>query len=615
MKTCFFAKRLATLALAAAPLWSSWALHAQTRSAASLQETVVTATRTEQPLVDLVADVTVVDRAEIERSGATGVADLLARQPGLEMARNGGPGTTTSLFVRGAETRFTAVFIDGVRVDSQSTGGAPWEAMPLAQIERIEILRGPAGAVYGSDALGGVIQIFTRKGDRPFAPYAGIGLGTYGTRKWDAGFSGVQGAFDYALGVAGESSDGFNARPVTGYNKDDDGYKSESFSGRLGWQLNAAHRLEATALSGSTDAQYDASNSGAAATRNDHALNLVQARSLSWRGQWSQHYSTVLSATESRVQYETKPSAYLTMTRLNGYLFQNELRFGAHQFTAALERKVDQLENRPIYRDRKQDAVALGYGWRAGPHSLQFNARHDDDSEFGGQDTGSLAYGLALSPQWRATASVGTAFRAPTLYQRFSSYGVASLKPETSTNQELGLQYAMGAGRFGIVVYRNEVRNLISYANSNTGCTNSPNGCYGNTAEAEYTGLTLSAQVRHADVNLKASLDVQNPRDTQTGTLLARRASHHARLSTDTHVGHWQVGAGAQLSGARYDTAANTTVLPGYALLDLYASTRIGKDWSVLARIDNLTDTPYQLASGYATAGRSLYVGLRWAPM
>lgn len=614
MKIRLLAERLAALALATASLLPTRALHAQTPPAATLQETVVTATRTAQPLADLVADVTVIDRAEIERSGATGLADVLARVPGIEMARNGGPGTSTSLFVRGAETRFTAVYIDGVRVDSQSTGGAPWEAIPLAQIERIELLRGPAGAVYGSDALGGVIQIFTRKGDRPFAPYAGIGLGTYSTRQWEVGFSGVHGAFDYALGVAGESSDGFNARPVTGYNKDDDGYKSESFSGRIGWQLDAAHRLEATALSGSTDAQYDASNSGAAATRNDHALNLVQARSLSWRGQWSPSYSTVLSATESRVQYETKPSAYLTMTRLNGYLFQNEWRVGAHQFTAALERKVDQLENKPIYRDRRQDALALGYGWREGRHSLQFNARHDDDSEFGGQDTGSLAYGLAVTPQWRATASAGTAFRAPTLYQRFSTYGVASLKPESSTNQEVGLQYVKGTGRFGVVVYRNEVRNLITYANSNTGCTNSPNGCYGNTAEAEYTGLTLTAQYRHANVNLKASLDVQNPRDTQTGKLLARRASHHAKFSADTHLGRWQVGAGAQLSGARYDTAANTTVLPGYALLHLHASTRVGKDWSVLARIDNLTDTPYQLASGYATSGRSLYVGLRWAP-
>jgi len=585
-----------------------------------LPQTVVTATRTVQPLADLVADITIIDRADIERSGATALADVLARVPGIEMARNGGPGTTTSVFIRGAETRFTAVFIDGVRVDSQSTGGAPWEAIPLALVERIEVLRGPAGAVYGSDALGGVIQIFTRKGDRPFAPYAGAGMGTYGTRQWETGFSGVHGAFDYALSLAGASSDGFNARPVAGYNQDADGYKSESVSGRLGWQLNEAHRLEATALSSSVDAQYDASNVAPASTRDDHALNMVQTRGLSWRGQWSPAYSTTLSVTESRAQYEIKPSPYLTMTRLNGYLFQNEWRLGAHQFTAGLERRTDYLENgltvnpaTAIVRDRSQDALALGYGWRSGAHTLQLHARHDQDSEFGGKGTGSLAYGLALTPQWRATASVGTAFRAPTLYQRFSVYGVASLQPESSVNREVGLQYVRDAARLGIVVYRNEVRNLITFSSSNTGCA-SAFGCYGNTAEAEYTGLTLSGQYRWGATNLKASLDVQSPRDAQTGNLLARRASHHARFSADTYLQGWQVGAGAQLSGPRYDTAANTTVLPGYALFDFYANRHVGKDWSVLVRIDNLTDASYQLASGYGTAGRSLYVGLRWAP-
>ena len=137
-------------------------LLAQNARMPSLQDTVVTATRTEQPLSDLVADVSIVDRETIEASGATGVADVLARLPGIEISRNGGVGNATSLFVRGAETRFTAVYIDGVRVDSQSTGGAQWEQIPLAQIERIEVLRGPAAAVYGSDAIGGVIQLFTR---------------------------------------------------------------------------------------------------------------------------------------------------------------------------------------------------------------------------------------------------------------------------------------------------------------------------------------------------------------------------------------------------------------------------------------------------------------------
>lgn len=609
MTTVLIAKRLAWLALAASAAFSSLISYSQTRSS-TLAETMVTATRTEQPLADLVADVTVIDRSEIERGGATGLADVLVRVPGIEMIRNGGPGNRTDVYIRGAETRFTAVFVDGVRVDSQSTGGAPWEAIPLAQIERLEIVRGPAGAVYGSDALGGVIQIFTRKGQGPLAPYAGIGLGSYGTRKWEAGFSGAEGQFDYALGVAREASSGFNARPVSTQNPDDDGYVSESLSGRLGWQLNAAHRLEASMLSSNLDAQYDTS-----ATKDDHAMHLLQTKGLNWRGKWSDSYSTQLSVTESRAQYETKPSVYLTMTRLNGYLFQNEFRLGAHLLTAALERKVDFLENRPtnpINRERAQDALALGYGWRSNRHSLQMNLRHDQDSEFGGQDTGSAAYGFALTPQWRATASVGSAFRAPTLYHRFSAYGVSTLQAETSVNQELGLRYAQGSSQWSLVTYRNRVNNLITF--SSPGPCASATGCYANTAQAEFTGVTLSARQRLGEVNLQASLDVQEPRDSVSGKLLKRRASHHANLAADTRAGTWLVGAGVQLSGARYDDDANTVVLPGYSLFNLHASRRIDKDWSLLARIDNLGDSRYQLVKDYATPGRSLYVALKWAP-
>ena len=609
MTTVLIAKRLAWLALAASAAFSSLISYSQTRSS-TLAETMVTATRTEQPLADLVADVTVIDRSEIERGGATGLADVLVRVPGIEMIRNGGPGNRTDVYIRGAETRFTAVFVDGVRVDSQSTGGAPWEAIPLAQIERLEIVRGPAGAVYGSDALGGVIQIFTRKGQGPLAPYAGIGLGSYGTRKWEAGFSGAEGQFDYALGVAREASSGFNARPVSTQNPDDDGYVSESLSGRLGWQLNAAHRLEASMLSSNLDAQYDTS-----ATKDDHAMHLLQTKGLNWRGKWSDSYSTQLSVTESRAQYETKPSVYLTMTRLNGYLFQNEFRLGAHLLTAALERKVDFLENRPtnpINRERAQDALALGYGWRSNRHSLQMNLRHDQDSEFGGQDTGSAAYGFALTPQWRATASVGSAFRAPTLYHRFSAYGVSTLQAETSVNQELGLRYAQGSSQWSLVTYRNRVSNLITF--SSPGPCASATGCYANTAQAEFTGVTLSARQRLGEVNLQASLDVQEPRDSVSGKLLKRRASHHANLAADTRAGTWLVGAGVQLSGARYDDDANTVVLPGYSLFNLHASRRIDKDWSLLARIDNLGDSRYQLVKDYATPGRSLYVALKWAP-
>jgi vitamin B12 transporter len=608
MKNSSSYARPAGLVLAAAFL----SLTAQAQTVALLGETVITANRTAQPLSDLVADVSVLDREDIERSGAGTLPDILARVPGIEMGRNGGPGTTTSLFVRGGETRYTAVFIDGVRVDTQSgSGGAPWENIPLALIDRIEVLRGAAGAVYGADAMSGVIQIFTRKGEGGFSPFVSTGVGTYGTRKTEAGFSGSHGGFDYALGLGDESSKGFNARPVAGQNGDDDGYNRQSANVRLGWQITPNQRVEATGLSSNMNASYDTS------AKDDKSIYQLQTMGLNWLAQWSGAYSTRLSATEARNRYETEPSFSKSITRQRGYLFQNEYRVGPQLFTAALERREDQLDNStttPATSARALNGFALGYGFSGKQHTLQLQARQDQDSEFGLQSTGSVAYGYALTPQWRLTASAGTAFRAPTLYQRFSIYGVSTLQPENSRNLEMGARYSEGSTSWGVVAYRNMVNNLIVYANSNPGCPNSPNGCYGSVAQAEYKGVTFSGNQRLQDVNLRASLDIQDPRDGITGLMLARRSNQHATLGADTRQGRWIYGVESQLSGMRYDTAANTTVLPGYALYNLHARTQLARDWSMLLRLDNVTDTQYQLANTYATAGRSLFVSLTWAP-
>ncbi|MBV7454031.1 TonB-dependent receptor [Acidovorax sp. sif1233] len=582
-------------------------LLAQNLRAPSLTETVVTATRTPQPLSDLVADVTVLDRETIETSGATGLADVLARVPGIEFSRNGGPGTTTGVFLRGAESRFTAVYIDGVRIDSQSTGGAAWESIPLAQIDRIEVLRGPAGAVYGSDAMGGVVQIFTKRGENGTAPYVGVGFGSHGTRKIEAGVSGASGTIDYALGIAREESKGFNARTVATQNPDRDGYESTSANARVGLQVNAMHRLEGTLLVNDLDSGYD---SGLGKDdRNKHRLH---ALGLNWQAQWTPQYKTRLQLTDSRDRYETKPSVYLSDTHLRGYLFQNEWREGAHLLTAALERREDNLENKPIDRKRSQDAVALGYGYSAGGHTVQANVRHDADSEFGGKGTGSLAYGYAFAPQWRATASVGTAFRAPTLYHRFSEYGTGSLNPESSRNVEVGLRWAEGGSSFSATAYRNRVQDLITFGAA--GPCPSDFGCYVNTARAEYKGVTLAGSYRLGGVQLRGSLDLQNPRDLATGKLLARRSKRHGTLGADTQLVGWTVGAEVQASGRRFDNAANTTVLGGYTLVSLYASTRVARDFTLVARVDNLADKHYELARTYATAGRTAYVGVKWAP-
>lgn len=587
-----------------------------------LDDTVVTATRSAQPLADLVADVSIVDRTAIERSGATGVPDLLARLPGIQMSRNGGLGSNASVFVRGAESRYTAVYLDGVRLDSQATGGVAWEQIPLSQIDRIEVLRGPAAAVYGSDAVGGVIQLFTKKGEagKP-APYAGVGVGSHRSWQLEAGISGRTGtddAIDYSLGVSKERSDGFNAQPArlrgpsdAARNPDDDGYARLSGNARLGLQINKAHRIDATLLASQLESQYDGSYS-AANPRDDRNHNRLRTAGLTWSGQWTEAYSTRLQVTDSHSRYATTPSFYRTETDLRGYLWQNEYRIGVHLLSATLERREDALVNADIDRDRSQNALALGYGLNTGPHALQLNLRRDDDSEFGGHTTGSAAYGFAITPAWRATVSAGTSFRAPTLYQRFSEYGIGSLEPEQGRNLEAGLRWTQGASSAGVVVYRNRVRNMIVFGAA--GACTSLFGCYENVGRAQYQGVTLSANHAVGNVQLRGSVDWQDPKDRITGRQLARRAKRYASFGADTQLAGWTLGAEVQTTGRRYDNAANTNVLGGYTLLNLYASTQVARDFMLTARVDNLTDKDYQTARLYDTGGRMLWVGLKWAP-
>jgi vitamin B12 transporter len=601
---------------AALPLALAMANHAAAQTGGTLSPLVVTATRSAIPLTDVLADVSIVDRAGIERSGATSIADVLQRLPGVSITQAGGPAATTGVFIRGADSRFAAVFIDGARIDSQSTGGATWEAIPVSQIERIEVLRGPAAAIYGSDAVAGVVQIFTRRGESGLLPSVRVAAGSYATRQADVGLRGGNRDVDYSLAVAEDRSGGFNAKP-TGSNPDRDGYRNRSFSGSVGWKPATGHLLELTLLDNDQRAGYDSSP----APVTDIALHHVQAAGLHWSAQWTQAWSTRIDVTQGIDRYETRPSPYLTETRLRTTLLRNEVHVGPGLLTADIERREDALQNSSTQPSRnthrEQDAVALGYAVRLGRHMLQVNARHDDDSEFGGKSTGALAYGYAITPQWRATASAGTAFRVPTLFQRFSIYGVPTLRPETSRNQELGLRWESGVHRASVVAYRNTVSNLINYVSGPGSCINGSAqfpGCYGNTGHARIGGATLSGSTQWAGVNLDGSIDWMSPRNLDTGKLLARRPREQSRFAASWPVAGWQWGVEVQHVGKRFNEDANTTPLAAYTLVGLVASRKLDRDWSLVARIDNLTDKDYVLARGYATAGRSFHAALSWAP-
>ncbi|RYX95709.1 MAG: TonB-dependent receptor [Comamonadaceae bacterium] len=614
-----FCLRVAALPLALAAAFPASSF-AQSTLTPQLQETVVTATRSAKPVGDVVADVTIIDRETIERAGAVGLADVLARVPGFEITRNGGIANSGGVFIRGGESRHTAVLIDGVRVDSQSTsGGANLGAIPLSQIDRIEIVRGPTSAVYGSDAVAGVIQIFTKKGEGAFSPSVTFGLASDNTKKLDlyaSGSAGVDSAFDYSVGLSQAKSEGFSVR--RGYNPDKDGYDVLAGNARLGFQVNPGHRVEATLLHSRTEAKYDTTP---ITNRNPNVarINTLESLGANWQAKWTDRYSTKLSVSQSKDRGEEAVGGALDETNISSVLFQNEYRLGAHQFSALLEHRTDDFlltSGTRVDRNKSQDGVGLGYGWSQDAHTVQLNLRRDRDSEFGGKTTGSAAYAFAITPAWKVSASAGTSYRVPTLYQRFSQYGVAGLKPETGRNVEAALKYAQGTSEYSATVYRNKLTNLLTFLSGAPAavCPSASIGCYANTARAQYDGVTFAGSERLGQFRVYGSLDVQDPRDKTTNRTLPRRARQHAVLGADTSVAGWTVAGDVLTSGTRFDSATSQLVLPGYTLVNLSASTAISREWKLVTKLDNLTDKVYETAGTYVTPRRTLYVGLTWAP-
>lgn len=621
MSPTFLATRWSLFALSAVALASS--AHAQNK----LDTVVTTAARTPQKLSEVLADMTVITRADIERQAFGSLADLLRAQACFELVRNGGPFANTSMFVRGADTRHTTVLVDGIHYDSQASSGATWQNIPLAQIERIEIVRGAASAIYGSDAIGGVVQIFTRKGDgRPTVELA-AGAGNRGLRKGSVSVTGMTGIVDYAFSLAGERSDGYNIRPSTDptYTPDRDGYRHGDGSARVGLQLAKEHRVEVMAMRSKSNSQYDAS---AKPTVDDHNLNEMKALRGSWSAQWSPAFNTEFSAGESTDRYEIPPPgfAYLTETRIRSYALNGGYKFGDHQFTGVIERREDRLLNSslpqsatPGQGDRHDNAIGAGWLWNGGPLSLQLNVRHDDDSEFGGANTGMLAAGWKLGGGWRLRGSWGTAFRAPSLYQRFSDYGNPKLVPEHGRNAEVGLHFEQGSSSLAVTAYRNLIDDLIIFGPpDNAKCPNSF-GCYDNVSQGQLQGLSLSAGTQLGVVRLSGSLDLQAPKDVTPGSanygkLLARRAREHASLRADSSLGAWDFGAVLLVSGKRFDNAANTTKLGGYATLDLDAQVEISKPLRLQFKLENAFNRHYQSANGYDAQPVQAFIGLRYTP-
>ncbi|MFZ3203690.1 MAG: TonB-dependent receptor, partial [Pseudomonas sp.] len=429
-----------------------------------LQDQLVTATRSVQTTQQSLAAVTVFDRAQIEQSQATSVPELLKKVPGVSLANNGGPGKHTSLFMRGSESDHVLVLVDGIKIGSATSGGAALQDLPLELIERIEVVRGPRSSLYGSEAIGGVIQIFTRKGKGSGAkPFFSAGYGTHDSYTGSAGISGGDGKAWYSLGLSGADSDGINVKPASssGYEDDADGYRNLSAALSAGYRFDNGLELDANLLQVKSHNDFDQVNR--ARTSGFRANANGESRVFGSRARFSplDPWLVTLQAGRSEDKSDGYLDGYFDSrfdSRRDSVSWQNDLTLAVgHSLILGVDYQLDEVNGSTAYAEDSRDnkgafAQYLGTVER---HDWQLSLRRDDNQQFGQHDTGNIGYGYALTDWLRGTISYGTAFKAPTFNELyFPDYGNPQLDAETSRSLEVGLAGQHGWGHWSVNAFR-----------------------------------------------------------------------------------------------------------------------------------------------------------------
>lgn len=614
--------RFSILSLAVATAFSSLSSQAATDDTI-----VVVATRQPSRVNALTADVTVLDREQIEEAGPSAtIGDLLARSAGVELSRTGSRGASEGIFLRGASTNHTLVLVDGMRVSSATMGTTAIEAIPLNQIERIEILRGPASAMYGSDAIGGVVSITTRHGGGAPKFDFGVGIGSHGAQELSLAHAGRVGEVDYALRYGDSQASGVNSIINTnsaGYNPDNDGFWRRNLSLSAIWRLSQETELGGSWLESDGMNRFDGMYGPKSPDWQTRQKLLTQ--SVYVKHKLTNDWSSELRFGRSEDKSVSTPSQNPPLendryrTQRDQFVWQNNVTLPLGQGLVALETLRENVESNAVaYTDinRHTDSLVLGWSGSQAAHFWQVGARRDINSQFGGRNTETLGYGYRLNENWRASASVGNSFRAPSFNDLYwPGAGNPNLQPETGKNRELALRYTQKGVEASLTAFRNDVRNLIQWA---------PVGALwlpSNVGEALITGWAATWHSRHGAWLLDANFNSQVPKDALSGKYLARRARDFGSVSLTREEGAWRTGVEVQGASKRFDTS-NTVKMGGYGLVNAHGEYRMDNNWSLVGRIDNLFDRSYELAHEpasfwnpptiYNHLGRTVFLGARF---
>ncbi|MEX0964378.1 MAG: TonB-dependent receptor [Pseudohongiellaceae bacterium] len=589
---------------------SASALQAQTPREATPEEIIVAANRIEQPIASVLAATTVINKDSIRRSSAQNLAELLAGVPGMQFSPAGGQGGQTSLFLRGTESDHTLILVDGVQMTTSTGPAGRLEFIPLDQIERIEIVRGPRSSIYGSEAIGGVLNIITKPQVREdFAGSVKLMAGTQSSSNANMGLQGRFGKTSLSLNASHSETDGidFSERGSS----DDDGYENDSFSASLSHRFSERFSLSSTIASFDAESDYD-----------DGVVNTT-----------SQQFSTTLSAvlTDSwdsslvLEQFEEDNSdngafgLTNSSTENRKLSWQNGYSFAANStFSFGIDHQQQELRYATFgasqtETSRDNDGIYGVFIHDSAPLDFTLSLRNDDNERFGNHSTGSVALGRDFSESVRAWVSYGTAFKAPNLidlyvdFPSFFFFANPDLEPETAESLELSLQAdALGAS-WQLNVFRNDIDNLIASDASFTSLAN--------IQKARIDGLEATVGTTFAGWQLDAALTLLEHENRSTGVKLLRRPEQTLALNIGRRFGALDLTVNLLAQNEHLDVDPinfGTSQVGGYGVVNLIAGYQLSEDFELRLRIGNALNKDYQIVDGFNTQDRTAQLSLNY---
>ena len=598
---------------------------------------IVTATRTAKTVDETLSSVTVISRKDIERRQARSVEDLLRGTQGISIANSGGAGKNTSVFIRGTNSDHVLVLIDGIRAGSATSGGAAYENIPIEQIERVEIVRGPRSSLYGSEAIGGVIQIFTRKGGKEgVTPSFSYGGGSYGTFNGSAGLSGRSKRGWFNMNISGKKTKGFNAcsgKPFPNgagcytNEPDRDGYRNIAGSFRAGYLFKNGLDIETNFMRSSGKVNYD----GTFLNKSELVQQVFGGKaSYSPFAFWKVTLAGGRSRENSR-SYLGQEKNFKSRfdSRRDTISLQNDFTLNkSHLFTVGADYKNDTVSSSEDFTvtSRNNWGAFAQHQATVFRQDLELSIRYDENEQFGGNVTGGAGWGYTVTEWLRFTANFGTAFKAPDFNELYYPVGWggkwggnANLRPEESVSYEFGTSGKIKQTNWTFSVYETQIDNLIGY---------DPPGLLSNIDKVRIRGFEgkISTRIKKWQINTNLTLlDTQNKSSgINRGNILPRRAKESFRFDVNRKFDKFKlfglsfnkytIGTQLLVVGQRYDDLANTRKLDSYVKLDIRGEYNLNQNWRLQGRIENISNERYETASFYNQPGRNFFITLRYQP-